>query len=114
VKSRLSHLLPCECPICAGDVPMEIIMLRTPFDCPCCGKALKVSGGYELAIRLIALAVGFLLALGTGLDGLLTFCVGVMIWPFLILPIWRSSIAFKKPSLVPYEPAVTTLNLTGR
>src|SRR4029077_2953136 len=99
---------------CGGDVPAEIVRLRGSFDCPRCRKALKVHGTYELVIRLIALAVGFLVARGAGFESVLLFCVGLMISPFLVVPIWRMSYALKRPFLVLSRPEVTTLNLTGK
>jgi hypothetical protein len=101
----------CKCPLCNGDVPAEIIRLRGPFDCPCCGKALKVNGIHELVIRLIALAAGFLLARGAGFESLLLFCFGLMISPFLVLPVWRLSMAVKRPTLIAASPQVITLSL---
>jgi hypothetical protein len=105
---------PAECPVCGGDVPTEIVRLRGTFDCPICSKPLRVSKIHALVIRLTAVAVGFLLARGAGFEGLLLFCFGLMASPFLIVPLWRLSIIFKRPSLVSSDPAVTTLSLTGK
>ena len=114
MRNQVVHSRTCECPLCRGDVPAEIIKFRGSFDCPCCGKALKVHGTYELVIMLIAVAVGFLVARGAGFENVLLFCVGLMISPFLIVPIWRMSYVLKRPFLVPSRPEVTTLNLTGK
>jgi len=103
-----------ECPLCGGEVPAEIITLRGSFKCTICDQSLKVSGTYELVIRLIALATGYLLARGAGFGGFLLFCFSLMIWPFLVIPIWRVSFALKRPFLIPSGPEVTTMKLTRR
>ena len=100
-----------ECPYCKSSA--EIIKLYGAFDCLCCGKALKVQGIHELAIRLIAVAIGFLLARGAGFEGVLMFGFGLVISPFLVIPVWRVSAAVKRPVLIPASPSITTLSLDG-
>ena len=101
------------CPLCSGGVPLQIVSLRRSFDCPSCGKSLKVPGGHELVIRLMAVALGFLAARGLGFESLLLFCFGLTISPFLVIPVWRIWAAVKPPVLIPASPRVTTLSLGG-
>jgi hypothetical protein len=103
-----------ECPYCKSSVPAEIIKLHGTFDCLRCGKALKVPGIHELAIRLIAVAIAFLLARGAGFEGVLMFGFGLVISPFLVIPVWRVSAAVKRPVLIPASPSITTLSLDGK
>ena len=103
-----------ECPYCGGVVPPGFVMLRGSFECTCCGKDLKVHGIYELVIRLIAVVIGLLIARAAGCEGILLFCVGLIISPFLVIPVWRVSAALKRPTLVPSSPVVTTLDLKSR
>jgi len=105
---------PCKCPVCDWDVPAEIVRLRGSFDCPSCGKALKVHGIHELVMRLIAVALGFLLARRAGFESLLLFGFGLMISPFLVVPVWRLSTVIKRQVLVPASQGVTTLSLGGK
>jgi len=114
VRNPVIHSRAGTCPLCNGAIPFQIVSLRRPFGCPSCGKALKVRGIHELVIRLIALVIGFLLARGAGFECLLLFCFGLMISPFLVIPIWRMSMAVKRPVLIPASPGVTTLSLGGR
>jgi uncharacterized paraquat-inducible protein A len=114
VRKEVPHPGTDECPLCGRRVPAEIVRLRGPFYCPSCGKALKISKTYEVAVRLIALAIGLLLALAARLESFWLFCVGLMIWPFLVVPVWRTAAALKRPPLVPSGPEVTKLDLTGR
>ncbi len=100
-----------ECPFCRGNVPPEIIRLRATFSCPHCGNILKVSGVYEIVIRLTAIAIGFVIAGMVGFDGLILFCSGLIIAPLLVIPVWRVSIFFKRPFLIPSSEGVNTLNL---
>jgi len=102
------------CPLCGGPVPLQIVRLRESFDCPCCGKALKVHGIYELVVKLTAVAIGFLLARMLGFDNLWVFCVGLVISPFLITLVWRASSTVRVPVLIPATPGVTTLGLSGK
>ncbi len=103
-----------ECPYCGGVVPAQVVRLRASFECPSCGKALKVHGIYELLVRLIAVVIGLFIAREIGLESILLFCIGLIISPFLVIPVWRVSAALKRPPLVPSSPAVTTLDLKSR
>jgi hypothetical protein len=102
-----------ECPFCRGDVPPEAIKLRATFHCPHCENLLKTSGTYEVVIRLTAIAIGFAIARIVGLDGLLLFCFGLIIAPFLVIPVWRGVTLFIRPILVASSEGVNTLNLRG-
>lgn len=99
------------CPICSGAVPLQIVSLGRSFDCPSCGKSLKVPGPHELVIRMTAVVLGFLTARGLGFESLLLFCFGLIISPFLVRPVWRIWAAVKAPVLIPASPGVTTLCL---
>ncbi len=103
-----------ECPYCGGVVPPGFVMLRGSFECPCCGKDLKVHGIYALAVRLIAVVIGLLIAREVGLESIFLFCIGLIISPFLVIPVWRVSATLKRPPLVPSSPVVTTLDLKSR
>ena len=110
----MPHSAVCKCPLCDGDVSLLIVTLRASFDCPCCGKALKVHGTQQLVIRLTAMALGFLLARGVGLESISLFCTGLVIWPFLVIPVWRASVTIKRPVLISAIPVVTTLGLGSK
>ena len=107
------HFRASICPHCGGPVPLQIVRLRESFDCPSCGKALKVHGIYELVVKLTAAAIGFLLAYMLGFESLWVFSVGLVIGLFLITPVWRASAAVILPVLIPATPGVTTLGLSG-
>jgi uncharacterized paraquat-inducible protein A len=113
VKEQETQSRTSRCPLCSAAVPLQVVSLRRSFDCPSCGKSLKVPGGHELVIRLIAVALGFLVARGLGFESLLLFCFGLMISPFLVIPVWRIWAAVKPPVLIPASPGVTTLSLRG-
>ncbi len=74
---------------------------------------MKVPAGHELVIRLIAVALGFLAARGLGFESLLLFCFGLMISPFLVIPVWRIWAAVKPPVVIPASPAIIALRLRG-
>jgi hypothetical protein len=111
VKEQETQSRTSTCPLCSSDVPLQIVSLRRSFDCPSCGKSLKVPGGHEFVIRLIAAVLGFLVARGLGFESLLLFGFGLMISPFLAIPVWRIWAAVKAPVLIPASPSVTTLSL---
>jgi hypothetical protein len=106
--------MPGGCPFCAGIVPSDIVVLRATFQCPSCGKALKVNASYEWLVRLLAVASGFTIAYAAGFRGPLLFCLGFVPSPFLLGPVFRAIATLKRPSLVPAAPNVTTLDLGGR
>ena len=108
------YLRTSTCPLCNSAVPLQSIPLRATFDCPSCGKGLKVGRPHELAIRLIAVALGLLLARTVGLEGVWLFCMGLMISPFLVILVWGASGFFKVPPLTPALPCITTLGLGAR
>jgi uncharacterized paraquat-inducible protein A len=112
-RKAVMHSRVGTCPLCNGAVPLQIVSLGRPFDCPSCGKALKVHGIHALVIRLVAVAIGFLLARAAGFESFLLFCFGLMISPFLVIPVWRISTGIIRPVLIPASPVVTTLNLDG-
>jgi hypothetical protein len=60
-----------ECPYCFGVVPAQVVRLRGSFECPCCGKALKVHGLYVLLMKLMALLIGLLIAREAGCESVL-------------------------------------------
>jgi hypothetical protein len=70
-----------------------------------------VHGAYELMVRLSAVLIGLLFARGMGLESVLLYCVGLIISPFLVIPIWRMAAAMMRPRLVPSFAALTTLDL---
>jgi len=93
------------CPLCGADVPAEIIALHGSFDCPCCRKPLKISGLYELIVKLTAVVIGFLLARGADLGVVWWFFLGVLLSLLLIAPIWKVFTALKRPSLIESIPS---------
>lgn len=113
VKEQETRPRTSTCPLCRGAVALQVVSLRRSFDCPSCGKSLKVPGGLELGIRLIAVALGFFVAWALGFQSILLFCFGLMISPFLVIPVWRIWAAVKPPVLIPASPGVTTLGLRG-
>ena len=102
-----------RCPLCRGAVPPQIVTLRGSFNCPSCGKSLKIPGGHELIIRLIGVAFGFLVAYRLGLESLWLFFFGLMISPFLIIAVWKIWTAVRPPVLIPAAPNFIALNLRG-
>jgi hypothetical protein len=66
LKGQETQFRISTCPICSGAVPLQVVTLRQPFDCPSCGNSLKFHGGHALVIRLVAVAFGFLVAHGLG------------------------------------------------
>lgn len=101
----------CECPICKSAVPLRVIRLRSSFDCLACGHALKVHWVHELLVRLTALGLGLLLAYAAGLESVMLFCIGLIIAPLLVFPVWKGISAVINPVLVPASSETTTLNL---
>lgn len=114
MENPVIHFRASICPLCGGSVPLQIVRLRESFDCPSCGKALKVHGIYEFVVKLTALAIGFLLARMLGFENLWVFCVGLVISPFLVTPVWRASAAVRLPVLIPATQGVTTLGLGSK
>jgi len=108
----LTHSQPAKCPLCMGAVPLEIVRLRSSFPCPSCGNALKVNRVHALAVKFSALVAGCLIARGLGFDSVMLFWFGVMIWPFLIVALWRVSASIRV-TLVPAYSDVITLSLHG-
>ena len=104
----------CKCPLCGGPVPAEIIKLHAPFDCPHCGRALQLHRLHEIAVKLLGLSCAFFLVHAVGADGFWTFCFGVMLWPFLVAPVWRASALIKRPVLSPAWSEFARLNLSGK
>jgi predicted RNA-binding Zn-ribbon protein involved in translation (DUF1610 family) len=102
------------CPLCGGFVPLEAISFRGDFDCPTCGKALRIRRNYEVAVRVACGVLGFLLAAGVGFRGLLLFCFGFMPGPFLIGPVWFAARSAYPPALVRSSPRLITLDLHHR
>jgi len=110
MKEQETRPRTSTCPLCRGAVPLQIVTLRRSFCCPSCGKSLKVPGSHALAIRLVAVALGFLVARGLGFESLLLFGFGLIISPFLVTPVWRIWAAVKSPVLTPALPDVITLS----
>jgi len=102
------------CPLCGGFVPLEAISFRDDFDCPTCGKPLRIRRSYEVAVGVACAVLGFLLAAGVGFRGLLLFCFGFMPGPFLIRPVWFAVGSAYPPTLVRSSPRVITLDLHYR
>ena len=64
------------CPICGGFITLEAISFGSAFDCPDCGKQLRVTKAYEVVVRVIAIGLGFSLAFASGFRDVLLFCLG--------------------------------------
>ena len=103
-----------ECPWCKNTVPTGTIKLGGSFECPRCGKTLKVHKINGLATRLVSLVIGLIVARAMGFEGALMVGIGVVISPFLVLPVWKLSTAILPPVLVPAAPPFTTLGLGGK
>lgn len=108
---KLIHPRTSICPLCGGAVSLQIISLRRSFDCPSCRQALRVPKSHELTIRILALVLGFVVARGIGFESLLVFCVGLMVSPVLVIPVWRMWVTLIQPVLISAPSAVTTLSL---
>ena len=114
MRNRGVGSLGGECPRCKSSVPTGIIRLRGSFECPCCGNRLKVHRVYELAVRLIAVTIGLIVARAMGFESILMVGIGLVISPLLVIPVWKLSTAVLPPVLIPASPSVTTLGLGGK
>ena len=93
---------------------MGTIRLRGSFDCTYCGRPLQISKAHEWAIRIAALAVALVATRELGLKSIAIIGIGVLIWPFLIIPVWKLSTAVVRPFVIPASPTLTTLDLNDK
>ena len=65
-------------------------------------------------MRLLAGILGLALALGMGFQSVVLFCIGLMLAPFLLKPVWSATRLLRPPILVIESEGITRLGLNGR
>lgn len=99
------------CPICASSVALEVISFGSAFSCTNCGKQLRITKTYEVLVRVIAVGLGFSLAFVAGFRDLFLFCLGWMLAPFLLKPVWFAARSIFPPMLISSFSEVIKLDL---
>ena len=107
----MSEERAAKCPLCGGCIALETISFGSAFGCATCHRSISITKLYEVVVRIVAVVIGFSLAFADSLRDVLLFCLGWMLSPFVVRPVWRVARSVHPPTLTSASSHVVRLNI---